>query len=222
MDLHHDHGHSMASDVLSAMSVSASTSFGGEGSLPKVAVSGALAIAALAGAAHGVQAADHLLMTKLQTFPAAYQYAAKMNEGIGSFLQQMESSGVGHSIKQGLVEMIKSSNIETAVDSGDANSLRAVKLNVKPVPGGPSLSFTLSASEKSDDSSGVNVKTKRREFSVDVPGGGLTLAIPETVSEGNDALRIQGRETVPAILSFVEKSTGAELTLAQMDIPRFT
>lgn len=222
LDLNHqhsDHG-SLASDALKALSLNAGRTVEGKTTTPTMVISGGLTLAALAGAAHGIHGADQLLMSKLQTMPAVYQYAAKMHSSIGSFMSHMESTGAAQSVKHGLVEIIKNASIETALDASDESALRTVKLNVKPVPGGPTLSMTLTASEKTEDAPNGEIKAKRKEFSVDIPGGGLTLAVPE-VEGGSTSSAASGLpDTVPAVLSFVEKSSGAELSLAQFDIPR--
>jgi len=205
-------------DLLHEVTVRAGHNAEGKAGMPAIFVSGGLALAVLSGAAHGVQAADHLLLAKLHTWPGVYQYASQMNDGITAFINHMEASGAGHSARSGLAEMLKHSNIETVVDSEDPSTFRTVKLNLKPVPGGPTLSITLSVADEVSVDDRQLVKPKRKDFSVDVPGGILTLTVPELPP---NKTAIVGPRSWPASLGFVEKNSGAEFALAKLDLPYF-
>lgn len=217
MDLHHSLDHASV-DILKNIAVRTSGTPEGKSNTPALLVSGGLALAALAGVAHGVEVADHVLMAKLQSWPAAYQYAAKMNEGIGAIASHMEASGAGQALRNGLAEMIQHSNIETVVDFSDPSSFQSLKLNLKPVPSGPTLSLTLTAADKVESEPGVVVKPKRKEFSVDLPGGGLTLTLPEQEPD-TGRFGLGGPKSIPASISFVEKYSGAEFALGKVDVP---
>lgn len=222
----HDHStmaldqenHPLLSTLLTEISLQTSGTPEGKGKTPTVLVSGGLTLATLISAAHGISAADQILMAKLHTWPALYQYASHLNSGIDHIAKQLGTSNFGHTLGNDLTELIKQSSVQTVADLEDPSTYRSIKLNLKPVPGGPTISVVLSAEEQSAVGAGGIIKPKRREFSVDLPGGSLTLTLPE-LDPQSEELTGEQQKSLPISMSFTEKHSGAEFELGRISLP---
>lgn len=215
---HHDaHAH-IPTEVLRDIQIRSGSSVEGKNTTPSLFIPGSLAIVALVGASHGLSGLEHVLLNKLHYWPRTYQHAATINQSLGHFAHQLEANGTAQTLRRALTDMIKHSSVETIADVEDPNSFRRIKLNLKPILNGPTLSLTLSAEKGVEDEKGLLVKPQHKAFSVDVPGGSLTITLPDQPIE-NDQFGIGGPSSLPASLSFVEKNSGAELGLAKVNIP---
>lgn len=226
----------MHNDLFHHVSVRTGSTVEGKSAAPAVLVSGGVALLAMAGAAHGMEALDHLMMAKLQSWPAAYQLAAKVNEAAGALLNHMASTDMAHSLRHAITEMVKISNIETVMDPHDNSSFKLVKLNIKPVPGGPTFSLVLSAEESLeastkalneknvsgaiDDMMTKGLQSKRKELTMEVPSGYFTLTLPEVEPPPPGQIGLSAPNPAPASLCFVDKQTGAEFVLTKVELPR--
>ncbi len=225
---HHSHHHSprennLNSDPLHAVSVTAGHNVFGEGSTPSLIFSGGLILAALSGATHAISALDHNAAIQLKHWPIAHHASEALNQQFISLLRHMKSLDSSGEIQQSIKEAIHFSSIETVLDPKESGSVKAVKLNIKPVQGGPTITLYLEI-DQSDQNQHV-VGISKKDFSVDLPFGSLTLSLLEdnsndtSLNSSPQYILLPQKRYQPIILSFVEKSSNTEFVLARIKVP---
>lgn len=218
--LHHE-GLS-ANDLLREVSLHSGVTPQGKGSTPSVVLSGGLTLAMLSGIAHGATTLDHVAMVKLQHWPAVHHGAEMLNHRLAHLIDQLGALKSPGRIEKAVADAVRFSSLETVLDPEDPSSIRSVKLNIKPVAGGPTVSLLLTASEKTGGSGENGIAINKKEFSIDLPTGSLTLTMPNSEvrsGEYNYLGKISDHAFQPIVLSFVSGNSGAEFTLAKVDVP---
>lgn len=211
-----------ANDLLREVSLHSGVTPQGKGSTPSVVLSGGLTLAMLSGMAHGVTTLDHVAMVKLQHWPAVHHGAEMLNHRLAHLIDQLSALKSPGRIEKAVADAVRFSSLETVLDPEDPSSIRSVKLNIKPVAGGPTVSLLLTASEKTDGTGENGVAINKKEFSIDLPTGSLTLTMLNSEvrsGEYNYLAKISDHAFQSIVLSFVSGNSGADFTLAKVDVP---
>ena len=213
------HSPSLPHDMADNIFIRSGVKAGGNSAPASIILSGGATLAMMAGASHGVVGLDHALMLKLHHWPSMYHGADQVHHAINHLTNQLAPIDPTQAIQREVAQAIELSSLEAVMDPAEPNGIQAIKINVKLFAGAPTVSLYLTPiepkeNEKNRQDSTERVAIDRKEFSLEIPSGYLTVALdkPNTSVQTTDNRQ-------PAYLIFKDKVSNTEFQIAKVDLP---